>query len=100
MDFVKATIKSKKHTSLQKVYALKLLHKCVMRKNKEFAKYVEKKILKRLVIYGEFNKDKTSAQELIYKGEFIFSNTEADRKSAATFLILLLDCLEKWGQAF
>jgi hypothetical protein len=71
-----------------------------MRKNKEFAKYVEKKVLKRLGIYAEYNKEKVTPQELIYKGEFIFSNTETDRKSAATFLILLLDCLEKWGQGF
>jgi hypothetical protein len=58
---VKASIKSKKYTSLQKVYALKLLHKCIMKKNKELAKYVEKKILKRLVIFAEFNKDKNTA---------------------------------------
>lgn len=31
-----------------------------MRKNKEFAKYVEKKVLKRLGIYAEYNKEKVT----------------------------------------
>ena len=36
----------------------------------------------------------------MFKGEFIFSSSETDRKSAATFLILLLDCFEKWSEMY
>ena len=32
-----------------------------------------------------------------FKGEFIFGPTERDRKSAAAFLVLLLDSLERWA---
>lgn len=71
-----------------------------MKKNTEFNKWVEKKILKRLAIFAEHNKDKSSAGELLTKGETIFSSDEKDRKSAGAFLIVLLDCLEKWAFAF
>ena len=97
---MKAHIKNKKAPTIQKVYALKLLHKCILKKNKEFAKYVEKKIMARLQIFAEFNKDKNTLQELHTKGELIFSSSEPDKASAAAFLILLLDCLEKWALVF
>ena len=34
----------------------------------------------------------------MYKGELIFSGSEKDRRSAAAFLVLLLDCLERWAK--
>lgn len=34
----------------------------------------------------------------MFKGEFIFSGSEKDRRSAAAFQVLLLDCLEKWSR--
>jgi len=34
----------------------------------------------------------------VYKGELIFSGSEKDRRSAAAFLVLLLDCLERWAK--
>jgi hypothetical protein len=56
----------------------------------EFNRYVEKKILKRLAIFAEHNKDKNSDSDLLTKGENIFGSDEKDKKSAANFLILLL----------
>jgi hypothetical protein len=56
VDTVKATIKSKKHRSDQKVLALKVLHKCILKRNWEFIRYVEKKTLRRLGIFAEFGK--------------------------------------------
>jgi hypothetical protein len=70
-----------------------------MKKNKEFNKYVDKKIIERLGILAQYNKEKVTEHELPYKGEFIFSGLEKDRKSAAMFLIMLLDCLQKWALA-
>jgi len=35
---------------------------------------------------------------LAFKGEFIFSEKEKDRRSAAAFMILLLDCMERWAR--
>jgi hypothetical protein len=35
-----------------------------MRKNKEFIKYVEKKFMQRLAIFGEYAKDKETITEL------------------------------------
>ena len=71
-----------------------------MRKNIEFNKWVEKKILKRLAIFAEYNKDRTQGSDLLSKGETIFGSDEKDKKNAAAFLIVLLDCLEKWAFAF
>ena len=61
IDTIKASIKNKKLPSCQKLYAIKLLNKCVMKGNKDFIKYVEKKVLTRLGILAEFNKEKISA---------------------------------------
>jgi hypothetical protein len=68
-----------------------------MKGNKEFNKYVEKKIMKRLGIMASFN---SMEQDIDIRGEGIFGHDERDRKSAAVFLIMLLDCIEKWGAAF
>ena len=69
-----------------------------MKDNKEFNRYVEKKILTRLGIFAQHNKEKTEEGDLIYKGELIFAGSEKDRRSAAAFLVLLLDCLERWAK--
>ena len=34
---------------------------------------------------------------LLARGELIFMADEEDKKSAAAFLIILLDCIEKWA---
>lgn len=34
----------------------------------------------------------------MFKGEFIFATTEKDRRSAAAFQVLLLDCMERWAK--
>jgi hypothetical protein len=65
--------------------------------NKEFVRYVEKKIIARLSIFAQHNKEKVEEQDLPFKGEFIFSDKEKDRRSASAFLILLLDCIERWA---
>lgn len=98
MNVIKQTIKSKSHSSLQKLLALKLLDKCFYKRNVEFNKYVDKKIMARLVILALHNKDKNSEVELTYKGEYIFSEKEIDRTSAAAFQVMLLDCLEQWSK--
>jgi hypothetical protein len=40
------------------------------------------------------------ASNLINRGETIFMQDESDKKSAAAFLIVLLDCLEKWAEKY
>jgi hypothetical protein len=37
---------------------------------------------------------------LITRGANIFSNDEKDTKSAAAFLIVLLNCIETWGKLY
>ncbi|CDW72876.1 UNKNOWN [Stylonychia lemnae] len=100
VNLIKQTIKSKTHTSTQKLLSLRLLHKCFQKKNKEFNKYVDKKILSRLVILAQHNKQKNQETELIYKGETIFSEKDPDKNSAAAFLVLLLDCIEQWSKIY
>lgn len=97
VDYIKVVIKSKKHTSFQKVLALRLLHKCIETRANEFNRYVEKKILRRLLIFAEHNKDKNTANDLLTKGENIFENNDKDKHNAAIFQILLLDYIEKWA---
>jgi hypothetical protein len=37
---------------------------------------------------------------LLTRGEVIFMADEPDKKSASHFLIVLLDCIEKWSTKF
>ena len=37
---------------------------------------------------------------LMNRGETIFMQDESDKKSAAAFLIVLLECIEKWGEKY
>ncbi len=59
IDKIKEIIKAnpKKHSALQKFFALKLLNKIIIKKNSELNSYVEQKILSRLTILAEFNND-------------------------------------------
>ncbi len=98
VNVVKTTIKSKTHSSLQKLLSLRVLNKCFMMENKEFNRYIEKKIMARLAIFSQHNKEKTDESDLPFKGEFIFAGTEKDRRSAAGFMVLLLDCMERWAK--
>ena len=97
---IKQIIKSdaKETPAKNKFYALKLLNKVVLKKNKALNTYVEQKILDRLVKYALVNNDpnEKSAQELLSRGKNIFAG-EKDEQSSANFLIILLDCLEKWA---
>lgn len=98
MNVVKQTIKSKSHTAAQKLLALRLLNKCFHKRNKEFNKWVDKKIMERLVILAQHNKHKNSELEITTKGESVFSDKETDKKSASAFLVLLLECMEQWSK--
>ena len=98
VNVVKQTIKSKTHTSGQKLLALRLLNKCFIGGRQDFNRYVEKKILERLGIFAMHNKEKTEEIDLMFKGEFMFTASEKDRRSAAAFFVLLLDCMEKWSK--
>ena len=104
IDKIKEVIKAppKKHRASEKFYSLKLLNKIVMKKNSELNKYCENKILDRLSKLGEFNtnKDEKSAQSLLTRGNTIFGPEETDTSMSANFLIILLDCIEKWALTF
>jgi len=59
--------------------------------------------MERLTIFAQFcpkNKQPGDFQNLITRGANIFSNDEKDTKSAAAFLIVLLNCIETWGKAY
>jgi predicted house-cleaning noncanonical NTP pyrophosphatase (MazG superfamily) len=104
IDRIKEVIKAKpqKHTAKQKFFALKLLNKVVMKKNTELNDYVEAKIMSRLTILAEFNNnpEEKSAQLLLSRGKNIFGPDEPDHQNSANFLIILLDCIEKWALTF
>jgi len=103
VDHVKVVIKAgKRYKSDEKLRCLKLLNKAVMcsDSNQQFLAYVQKKILKRLTLLafycpkGQKVGDPTG---LLTRGELIFLSDEPDKKSASHFLIVLLDCIEKWS---
>lgn len=56
----------------------------------------------RLTIMGEFcpRGKRNDIQGIVTRGEFIFSNSETDKKNAAAFLIILLDSVERWAQLY
>ncbi len=76
---------------------MKLLNKCFAKNNLDFNRYVEKKIMERLGIFAQHNKEKCDESDMVFKGELMFAGSEKDRRSAAAFLILLLDCIERWA---
>jgi hypothetical protein len=92
----------KKFKAAEKLRALKLLNKAVMASdsNQPFLQYVQKKVLKRLTIlafYCPKGQKYDDAQGLMTRGELIFIQDEPDTTSASHFLIVLLDCIEKWA---
>ena len=68
----------------------------------ELNNYVEAKIMSRLTILAEFNNnpEEKSAQLLLSRGKNIFGPDEKDHQNSANFLIILLDCIEKWALTF
>jgi len=65
--------------------------------------YVQKKILQRLTIFAKYCPKDSKVDDcnnLMTRGETIFMQDEKDRKSAASFLIVLLECLEKWAERY
>lgn len=58
--------------------------------------------MQRLSILAEFNNDSSekSAQALLTRGKNIFGPDEKDSQNSANFLIILLDCIEKWALTF
>lgn len=73
-----------------------------MKKNMELNHYIEQKIMSRLTILAEFNNnpEEKSAQLLLSRGKNIFGPDEKDHQNSANFLIILLDCIEKWALTF
>jgi len=70
--------------------------------NQEFVKWAQKKIMDRLTILAAFcpkTKEKNS-DNLKTRGEHIFSTDEKDKKSAALFLVTLLQCIERWVSVY
>jgi hypothetical protein len=57
----------------------------------------------RLTIFAKYcpkNKNPADFANLITRGSYIFSNDEKDTKNASAFLIVLLDCIERWAKAY
>ena len=59
-------------------------------------------MMNRLASLALFNNDKEekSAQALLQRGQHIFGPDEKDTQYSANFLIILLDCIEKWALHF
>ena len=93
VDHVKVVIKSgKKHTSQEKLRALKLLHKALIKSadNSVFVVYVAKKIMERLQILATHcpkGINYTDESSIPRRGANIFLPDEPDTKNASQFLI-------------
>ena len=71
--------------------------------NPDFIRYVQKKIMERLAILAHYcpkDMDPADTLNLKNRGAHIFAPNEQDEASACRFLILLLDCIEKWAKQF
>ena len=56
----------------------------------------------RLTIFAKYcpkNKNSNDFSNLVTRGAHIFSVEEKDTKNASAFLIVLLDCIERWSKA-
>ena len=57
----------------------------------------------RLAKLAQFNNDpniEQNAESLLSRGKNIFGPEEKDQSNSANFLIILLDCIEKWALNF
>jgi len=79
--------------------ALKILNKVIIRKNPELNNYTENKILARLQTFAVHNHDEKEErlEVILNRGATIFGPDERDSKNSKQFLILLLECIEKWS---
>jgi hypothetical protein len=106
VDVAKSVFKSgKKNSAEVKLRALKLLNKaiCKSETNPDFLIYAQKKVMARLTIFACFcpkGKSPADLTNLRTRGENIFLSDESDKKSASSFLIVLLDCLERWAKKY
>jgi len=117
VDAVKEVIKGppKDYGAHEKLNALRLLNKSILLRNNEFNRYVENILMAGLQRLAQFNAPKQAddaasdagsaklsahdtAQEMLRRGEMIFGPHETDRQSSATFLVILLDSIEKWSR--
>ena len=106
VDHVKAVIKSgKKNPAECKLRSLKLLNKTVVKAetNPEFLRYVQRKVMDRLTIFAQYCPKGMSVRDfsnLRSRGEHIFVSDEKDTRSASSFLIVLLDSIERWAHRY
>ena len=89
-------------SAMQKLHALKLLNKIIMKKNPGVIRHVEKVLLSDLVTLAKHNHSRsvTSCNALLMRGSSIFGSDEADAQTSSHFLIILLGCIERWALTF
>ena len=59
--------------------------------------------MERLTIFAQYcpkGNDPSDFTNLRTRGEYIFMSDEKDTKSACSFLIVLLDSIERWGKKY
>ena len=116
VDKIKTILKAEpqEHSAKDKLVALKLLNRAILKKNQEFNRYVEQTLMARLSILAQYNplddsvmntdilnqssmSIQNTAQELMTRGQHMFSPEEKDTQSSSHFLVTLLDFIEKWS---
>lgn len=101
VDLIKQTIQDppQKSQALHKLIALKVLNKIVNIKNPDLNKYAEDTILESLVQIAGKNEQNSleGAQSMLIRGQNIFGPEEQDIHRSASFLVYLLNCIEKWA---
>jgi hypothetical protein len=116
VDRIKDIIKAspKVNSATDKLCALQLLNRVIVKKNPEVNHYISTHLMARLSILAQFNPAdnedsddplnmtyssiQNTAQELLTRGQRIFGPEERDLQTSARFLVLLLDFIEKWSK--
>jgi hypothetical protein len=98
-DVCNEVIQSGGWAAIYKVNAIKLLNQCIIMRNKDFNLFVHQNVFPKLMKLAKYKSsdEEGSARELLTRGNGIFGDEEIDNNSSSKFLIILLDCFEKWS---
>lgn len=97
ISLVKRSIKNKKVLPTQKLVALKLLHSGMMVANTNYLLFACKKVSRRFLILGRFNKHTKSPD----RGLGIFGSQTGEQAVASiAFLNCLLSFIKQWARSF
>ena len=97
IQFLKATIKSKKNPPTVKLQALKVIQCSMASKNPCIIRASAKKLYNRFRIFAEYKKENPNEN----RGTLLFNaESKVQQQASEDFLVLLLKCIKFWNDSY